>query len=96
MFVLGQGFLDAAGPRTYGFADTAIGAGWIAVSLFILGIFLLLVDYALVGRSRGLSQTRLPREVVTSEVPHGPRLPGPRLGELRDEDDVVDVRQERI
>ena len=85
VFILGQGLL----------ADPAVGAAWIALALVVLGIILRVLDFASSVRSRGLRTARTPREVVPSEIAHRPRLPGSRLGELGNEDDLVDVRKER-
>lgn len=53
-FAIAQGLLPAAGPKTYGFADTAGGAVWIAVALCVLGGLLRALDYATFSRPRRL------------------------------------------
>lgn len=54
-FFVAQGLIASATPRTFGFADTAIGAGWLAVALYCLGGLLRVLEYVTISRPRYLA-----------------------------------------
>jgi hypothetical protein len=53
-FAVAQSILASSGPKTYGFADTAVGAGSLAAVMGFVGGGLRIFDYFAIARPRRL------------------------------------------